>query len=175
MSDPVARIIEQIIEREGGFVDHPDDRGGPTKYGITLRTLEDWRGSDLTVDDVRRLGAEEAALIYRCRYVEEPGFDRLPPTAFAGQVIDAGVMHGPGRAAVWLQNAVGTSPDGIIGPRTRAAVIATPVYRAVMIFAVEQLDFIAGIVSRDPSQAAFVLGWIRRATSHLRNHPMGTM
>ena len=167
MGDPIEDIIAGIIQREGGYVDHPDDRGGPTKHGIALRTLSHWRGEEMSAEDVRALTYQDAALIYRCLYVEEPGFDRIRSPQLAAQVIDAGVLHGPGRATVWLQKAVETRADGIIGPKTRAAIDAMPVDRAVRRFGAEQVRFMGTIISADTSQAVFAAGWLARAAEHL--------
>ena len=43
MTTDTDRIIDGLIVAEGGYVDHPADRGGPTKYGITRKTLAAWR------------------------------------------------------------------------------------------------------------------------------------
>ena len=48
MSDDVDDLISDIIRREGGYVNHPDDRGGPTNYGITQATLSEWRRQPVT-------------------------------------------------------------------------------------------------------------------------------
>ena len=67
-------IIDAILRREGGFVDHPADQGGPTKYGVTQRTLKQYRGRSVTVGDLRDLGESEARLIYQRLYITGPGF-----------------------------------------------------------------------------------------------------
>ena len=73
-------IIGEIIKREGGFVDHPSDRGGPTKFGITLRTLRAWRGQPVTREDVRTLTKAEARQIYAERYIQSPKIDQIADT-----------------------------------------------------------------------------------------------
>jgi lysozyme family protein len=60
-------ILAAILRREGGFVNHPADRGGPTHYGITQATLQAWRGRAVSEEDVRALSVEEAKAIYRAR------------------------------------------------------------------------------------------------------------
>jgi len=72
----VESLIDDIIRREGGFVNHPADRGGPTKYGITAKTLGNWRqlGWLATSDEVATLTESEAREIYRHRYILAPGF-----------------------------------------------------------------------------------------------------
>ena len=72
------QILDDVIRREGSYVHDPQDRGGPTKYGITQRTLRAWRGQAVTAEDVRQVTRDEARAIYRRRYVDDPGFARLP-------------------------------------------------------------------------------------------------
>ena len=121
-------ILDEIIRREGGFVNDPADRGGATKYGITIGVLRKWRSTTVTVDDVRALTKPEAKEIYRARYILAPRFDRIKDADLRGQVVDYGVNSGPGTAARDLQRA----PDGIIGPKSLNAVTArTPVRSAI--------------------------------------------
>ena len=119
-------IIEGILRREGGWVDHPADRGGPTKYGITLRTLSRWRGSRAIAEDVRALTKEQARRIYRHLYIEKPGFDRIEDPRLRELVIDCAVHHSPARAVRWLQKAAGVKVDGRCGPVTLGAANAAP-------------------------------------------------
>jgi lysozyme family protein len=105
----VESIIDDIIRREGGFVNHPNDRGGPTKYGITAKTLGSWRqlGRVATRSEVAALIKAEAREIYRQRYIVAPGFDAITHAALQALLVDAGVHSGPRRAVRWLQEALG--------------------------------------------------------------------
>ncbi len=155
-------IIDAILRREGGFVDHPADQGGPTKYGITQRTLKQYRGRPVTVGDLRALGESEARLIYQRLYISGPGFDRISGQRLRALVIDCAVNHGPSRATRWLQAAVGTRVDGVFGPLTLAAANAAEeetLYKRVL---AQRCRFYGQIIARDPSQAAFAAGWAAR-------------
>ena len=68
-------IIETILQREGGYVDHPADKGGPTNFGITQATLANYREHAVTATDVHSLTRTEAAAIYEAIYVRP--FDRF--------------------------------------------------------------------------------------------------
>ena len=77
--------LARILSHEGGYVDHPLDKGAPTHHGITLATLAEWRGHSVTADDVRRLTVEEAKEIYRQRYIKPFA---LVPQHIKVQVVD---------------------------------------------------------------------------------------
>lgn len=115
------RILDDIIRREGDkYTNRKSDRGGPTKYGITLATLRDVRGPHITAEDVKNLTEPEAREIYRELYIKRPGFDRILDPRLRAFIIDFGVNSGPTRAAMALQRMIGTPADGIIGPDTIA-------------------------------------------------------
>jgi lysozyme family protein len=117
--------LAAVLREEGGFSDHPADPGGATNMGITRRTLADWRGvspwQSLDVAAVKALTREEAARIYRARYWDACAADHLP-AGLDLAVFDFAVNSGPVRAVRTLQELVGTDGDGIVGPRTLAAV-----------------------------------------------------
>ena len=165
----IDQMLDDVIRREGGYVHDPVDRGGPTKYGITQRTLRAWRGQAVTADDVRRLTTDEARAIYRRRYVEDPGFARLPDPLRV-QVVDDGVLSGPRQAVKDLQRAIGgVTVDGRLGPKTRAALrqqgVAVVHAQLIQVRAAR----IGRIVHRDPSQARFLKGWLTRITAFARD------
>jgi lysozyme family protein len=162
-------IIDEIVAREGGYVDHPADRGGPTNRGITLQTLAAWRGRAVTAADVAAMGETEARDIYRRRYIEAPGFHRIQDDALRSQVIDCAVLHGPHRAAKLLQAALGVAQDGIVGRQTLAALDHAPDVATRL--AAHRLRYIAEIVAGNPSQVAFLRGWVNRATEFLIDQP----
>ena len=165
----IERILDDVLEREGGYVRDPADRGGATKYGITQRTLAAWRGSPATADDVRQLAADEAREIYLRRYVVDPGFDTLPDP-LRSQVVDDGVLSGPRTAVRGLQRALRhlgaeIAIDGHLGPNTRA-LLGQYGPRAVHARLLQvRAERIGRIVQRDPTQARFLRGWLRRVTA----------
>jgi|GEM_PF-4548155 len=67
----VLTLIDRLIDREGGFVDHPADRGGPTKYGITLRTLSKWRGYPCSREDVEAMPRSTPAVVLGYTQVQD--------------------------------------------------------------------------------------------------------
>lgn len=141
------QIIDGLLVHEGSYVDHPDDRGGPTNYGITQATLSRWRGRDVSRRDVRDLTMEEARDIYQALYVEP--FHDIDPDV-KPQVVDIAVHSGPARARALLAKAEAqtTRPVGVQ-------------------LVIERLEFYAGIVQGNPRQAVFLRGWITRAVSFL--------
>ena len=155
-------IIDGIIEREGGFVDNPADRGGPTKYGITLSTLEAWRGKRVTAWGVKLLGEAEARSIYHDEFLVKPGFSKIkwfPVRLFS---LDSAVQHGPGRAIRWLQKIAGVTVDGILGPVSLEAINRLDpdvLYRQMV---AERCRFYGRLITDDPTQAVFAAGWAAR-------------
>lgn len=115
-------IIRRVIEREGTeFTDNPADRGGPTKYGITLATLRRRRGA-ATAADVAALTEAEALQIYLEDFIIQPGFDMVPDPVLRWVIVDAGANHGPALARKLVQRALGVKDDGVWGPVTRQAI-----------------------------------------------------
>jgi lysozyme family protein len=170
MSRSIEGMIDDVIRREGGYVDHPRDRGGPTNFGITQATLSRHLGCAASAEDVRRLSRAVAADIYRRDYYEAPRIDRLP-ARIQEFVFDAAVNHGPPRALRFVQqacNAAGFGPlavDGKCGPRTRrAAAEADRVLgdRFLAALVGERRNFYLALVERDPGQGVFLNGWLNR-------------
>lgn len=158
------QIIDEIISREGGYVDHPADRGGPTNFGITLAKLREWRGvQNLTANDVRMMRRGEAALIYSHDYIQRPGFHLIGDNHLRHHVIDFGVNSGPGTAARKLQQVVGADQDGVIGPQTLNAIRRMGAAHVNNLLMAERIKLLGRIVSGDRSQAAFINGWLNRA------------
>ena len=97
-------LIDALIEREGGYVDHPADKGGPTCFGITeaVARAHGYAGA------MRHLPRDEAAAIYRRLYWLRPRFDQSPARSarVAAELFDTGVNMGPAVAATFLQRAL---------------------------------------------------------------------
>ena len=166
----IGTIISDILVREGGYVDRSEDKGGPTKFGITLATLAEWRGKPCTAQDVRELQVAEAEAIYRDRYIVRPGFVGLPDP-LRGLVVDCGVNHGTDRATRWLQKAAGVAQDGQIGPDSEKAIAScdpAALYRKVL---AARVRFYGRIITDNATQAVFAAGWANRAASFIDEMP----
>jgi lysozyme family protein len=155
--DRFEACLAPVLEAEGGFVDHPADRGGATRFGITRQTLADWRGHAVGVEDVRTLPRGEAAEIYRRRYWETMRCDELP-AGIDLMVLDCAVNSGPRRSALILQQACRVAADGAIGPATLAAVGRRDAAALIDDLAAARLSFCRGLTTF----AVFGRGWERR-------------
>lgn len=156
-------IIAGILEREGStYTDHPQDRGGPTKYGITQATLTSYRGTNVTPEDVKALTEYEARAIYRKRYLSGPGFDRLEPLALRTVMVDFGVNSGPATATRALQKALGVAVDGVCGPDTIQAAAQQDGKRLAVLVCANRIRFLGRLITGDPAQAVFAAGWLNR-------------
>jgi lysozyme family protein len=164
-------IIDDIIKREGGFVDNQADRGGPTKYGITQATLAAWRGIPVTPGDVEALTVDEAKRIYMALYVDKPGLSALPDP-LRGLVVDTAVHSGVKTAVRLLQSSLGgLATDGILGPVTMAAVRGANsswLYRKML---AERISFLGEAITVRPANAVFAKGWMARVAEFVENAP----
>ena len=155
---PIARFdaaFKALIDHEGGYVNHPKDPGGETKFGITKRSYPHLNIRDLTLDDARA--------IYRRDFWDRLQCDALPLAA-RFQVFDAAVNSGPGNAARWLQAAAGVAQDGLIGPATRQAVDAMHPAALVARFNAARLLFMTSL----STWPTFSRGWARRIAAILQ-------
>lgn len=163
-------MITEILRREGGYVDHAADRGGPTNMGVTQRTLSDWLGRPASIEDVKALNEMTAREIYARNYLIGPRIDTLP-----GDIVpftfDTSINHGPKSAVKMVQrvcNEAGFGPgdvDGVIGPQTR--IMAEKAQRDMGPFFLaalceERRNVYRRIIAADPSQAVFEDGWMNR-------------
>jgi lysozyme family protein len=168
MGKSAREIIDEILRREGStYTDHPQDNGGPTRWGITLGTLQRSQPG-ATADDVRNLQEHVARAIYESEYILNPGFDRVPDPWLRGLLVDFGVTSGPERAIEALQRSVGVTEDGILGPATKAALLNLPpttVYARVLR---EYFKHFANVVATNPTQIRWLRGWINRACEFIR-------
>ncbi|HYZ33080.1 MAG TPA: glycosyl hydrolase 108 family protein [Crenalkalicoccus sp.] len=153
--------IELVLDEEGGFSDHPRDKGGPTNFGITYRTYAAFHEMDpekVTEQMMRELTREQAIEIYRANYWTPARCDALPP-GLDLCVFDFAVNAGVRTAIRTLQEVVGVTADGSIGPITLAAVAACDKERAIRQFAEKRLAYYRSLADFD----AFGRGWTVRS------------
>ncbi len=169
----IEQLFKDIIKTEGGYVNHLNDRGGPTKYGITQATLTNHLGRHADENDVKAITKTEAADIYEQHYYHYPRIDQLPQI-IQPVMTDMSVNHGPRRAIKLLQQELKDQAykvgkiDGIIGKKTiKSTEQAVQEQQQKLIDALveRRLLFYKSIIERDPSQKVFWFGWMKRAES----------
>jgi len=173
----VDMLIDQLVEREGDYVNHPADRGGPTRFGIT-ESLARMHGYS---ESMAKLPRDEAVAIYRRIYWLRPRFDDVAARSprIAAELFDTGVNMGPAVASTFLQRALTAlnrcgkdypdlTPDGRIGPATVAALDAFLIKRGkaagenVLLRALEALqgERYLRLAEKRPANEAFLYGWL---------------
>lgn len=155
-----AQALPFVLAREGGFSDHPSDKGGATNFGITQATFDRWLASVGKLPrPVKEITDDEVAAIYHRDYWLASRCDALPwPVSLAH--FDAAVNHGPLRAAYMLQEALGVDADGKIGPKTLAAVSALHPRELLDRLLWIRVTFYQAISKGD--QLVFLRGWLAR-------------
>lgn len=115
------RCFDMLLKHEGGFVNHPEDPGGATNFGVTKRVMQEFLGRHVSMSEMRALTPADVRPIYRKLYADKVRFDDLP-SGLDWAVLDWAVNSGTGRAAKALQKLVGTKQDGAVGAKTLQAV-----------------------------------------------------
>lgn len=177
MSKPIDQLLEELITREGGYVNNPADRGGATTFGITEAVA---RANGFT-GSMRQLPRDTAKSIYRRIYWERPHFDAVANRAprVAEKLFDTGVNMGPSVGGMFLQraltalNRMGSDypdlvPDGQIGNATLTALDAFLSKRGpndgqtVLLHALDALqgEKYIRLAEVNPKQETFLYGWL---------------
>lgn len=146
--------FEKLIGHEGGYVDHPNDPGGETKYGISKRAYPG--------EDIAGMTLERARELYRRDYWSPAGCDAVPD-GVKFDLFDMAVNSGVKTAIRTLQRAVGTEPDGVLGPVTLQAIQSMHAARLVARFNGHRLQFMSSL----STWPAFGRGWANRIAKNL--------
>jgi lysozyme family protein len=177
----VQELAREIVAREGGYVNDPDDPGGETNFGVTIGTLRRLkldinRDGALDGRDLRALTAQQAAEIYIQHYFVAPRIDQLPQSLQAS-VFDMYVNAGSGAIRI-LQRLLtdmgfACTPDGVLGPATiRAAQMAQQAAPAHLAnaYGIARRNFYYALGDARPASRKFARrrngakgGWITRA------------
>lgn len=159
MTDNFISSLEALLQpdREGGFSNNPADPGGMTNLGVTKRVWEAWVGRTVTEEDMRALTPATVSGLYKVKYWDAVSGDLLPK-GVDYSVFDCAVNSGPGRAIRILQRVVGAVEDGVMGPRTLSAVVASAPATVITAYNFTRLEFMQSL----PTWPTFKGGWGRR-------------
>lgn len=181
----VRQIADEIVAREGGFVDDPDDPGGATKYGVTIHTMRRL-GLDLTRDgvidrrDVQALSRDQAVDIFVAHYFERPRLEMavevLQPSLF-DMYVNAGSHAVRILQRLLLQMGFSVVADGFMGPQTADACRKAARPDALVLrdaYGVARRNYYFRLADRRPASRKYVRtrtggkgGWIQRAEKFL--------
>lgn len=161
------QIVAFIIDKHEGheFTNRRNDRGGPTKFGITLKLYSAFMGREMTVDELKALTKDLAIDILYSEFAFKPKLVAIHDERVKLCAVDFAIHSGPVNAVRSLQDATALPRphDGVLGPLTQAALnSADPakVHRRMLAY---RLRFLADIVSKDKTQADHVGWWNRIA------------
>lgn len=182
MSDRFDEMVEHVFAHEGGYIDHPNDPGGATNFGVSLRALRalesadlaDWDldgDGDIDADDMKLMTKAKARAFYQ-RHFWSDAHEELMAPVHAGKLFDMGVNMGKRQAGRIFQRMVARFDDfvivdGLVGPKTVAAandlIDKGQGAHSFSDLAAEQARFYFRLVDMKRSREVFLLGWLRRA------------
>lgn len=156
-------ILKPFIRAwEGGFANIPGDRGGATKWGITIGTFRSVYGKNKTVEDLKRMTEEQWNHIYKTVFWDKWKADHIESQSVANLLVDW--YWNSGKYGIKLpQKVLGVTMDGIVGPKTIAAINNYSKGSGALFEALwtEREAYFRRIATQ-PAQRQFLKGWLNR-------------
>ena len=161
MNSNFDKAFDLVMKSEGGYVNDPSDRGGETNLGVTIAAWGAYLGRNIQPGEMKALTREQVKPFYKQMYWDKVKCDDLPQGVDYA-VFDFAVNAGTGRAAKFLQRAVGAVDDGVIGAGTLALVAKALTKDLLDNFSKQKEDFYRGLAETNASQQKFLKGWLAR-------------
>lgn len=161
------KALKKVLQWEGGYVNHPNDPGGATNKGITLKTYQYHFGKDKTVEDLKNITLEEVSYIYREGYWNKIKGDDIANQSIAELLFDFSVNSGAKTAVRKLQHILCVDADGILGDITLKALNDYPSQKELFkhIWTVRK-KYYEYISKKNPDMKVFLEGWMNRLKSY---------
>lgn len=146
---------------EGGYANHPNDKGGPTNMGITIATYRSVFGQTKTMADLKKLTDAQWHIVYKKLFWDKWQADKIEDQSIANLLVDWVWGSGP-KSIKLAQGVLGVKQDGVVGPKTLAAVNGQDASTLFAKLWRRRKTHFEGIVKADKSQAVFLTGWMNR-------------
>lgn len=166
----VKLLVPKILKWEGGYVNHPNDKGGPTNKGITIGTYQSYRKKKEmhapTIADLKNISDDEWMDILKTLYWDRWRADGIECQSIANLVVDW--VWGSGVWGIkYPQQMLGVAADGIVGPKTLTAINEYPDRKELFekLWNRRKAHF-ENLASHDPSQQVFLKGWLNRLNDY---------
>lgn len=156
------KLIPIILKWEGGFSNHPNDRGGATNKGITIATFKYYMGADATVDQLKAMTDEQWEFIFKKGFWFPFKGDYIANQSIANICVDWAWGSGTRTAIKQVQRLLGVADDGIVANITLSAINNANPKKLFEKIKSARLAFVEAIVRRDPTQKVFLKGWRNR-------------
>ena len=156
-----SKFFPKLLIYEGGYTDHPNDKGGPTKYGITL---SDWikygydvdKDGDIDKYDLKNISTKDAEKIAKSKYWDKVKGDEIKSQSVAEFIADWAYNSGIGISVKKTQRLLGLVDDGILGNKTLTAINSADPETLFNRLKASRLAFVRSIVENNPRQKVFL-------------------
>jgi lysozyme family protein len=163
-------FADKVLRLEGGYVDHPKDKGGPTKYGVILSVWKEYGhdkdgDGDIDAEDIKLLTEDDAKYIAKKIFWDYFQADHIVNQSIAEFIVDWGYNSGRKTVAEIVQQMLNIDNDGIVGPTTLSSINNADQQRFFDSLVSRRKIFLDNIVKRRPDQIVFYRGWMNRVNS----------
>lgn len=160
----------KLLRLEKGYVNHPLDQGGPTKYGVILSTWLEYGydkdgDGDIDAEDIKLLSEDDARYVAKKIFWDFFKADLILNQSVAEFIVDWGYNSGRSTVAKIVQRILGISVDGVIGTQSLSAINKADQEGLFAKLKVERKVFLNNIIKRKPDQVVFYQGWMNRVES----------
>ena len=162
-------LIPKVLKWEGGFINHPNDKGGATNKGVTLSTFRKYFGKTKTVNDLKNITNEQWQYIFKNGFWDRWKADLIKNQSIAELLVDW--LYNSGTLGIkYPQQVLGVVPDGVVGQKTLSAINNYP-NQEELFYKLwnRRKKHYEDIVKRNPSQKVFFNGWMNRLNSFKYN------
>lgn len=170
--------IKKVLQHEGGFVNNPNDKGGPTNWGVTQKTYNEYmtklsgRPYQSTIDEIKSMPIGNAINIYKALYWDKMSGDKIKKYAIAAAIFDQAINRGTSAAVKQAQrvlkanfNYPSIAEDGVMGAGTITALNTIDEAKFLNSYLQESILAYKKIVQNNPTQTVFLNGWLKRVES----------